>query len=392
MEPIKSRLAKGGRLKEVKWGAVSEKEKKSAVIDKLLSRLYYDSKSASAYSGRENVYKAAKLELPSITRREVSDWFSGQLTYTLHKPVRYNFSTNKTIVLAIDDQWQADLVDLSSRAKDNDGYTFLLTVIDCFSKMAWVEPLYQKTATELLTVIKRILKKSGRKPKRLQTDKGKEFTNKLVQDFLREQNIHFFTTNGDKKSAIVERFNRTLKTRMFKYFTAKRTTRYIDILPELVEGYNNSYHRSIKMRPIDVKVDDEPVIRRRLYGGMRKRSVKKYKYWIGDLVRISKARRVFEKGYLPSWTEETFIIYDRRHTQRPIYFIRDFEGENIEGAFYEEELQKVIGQEIYRIEEVLKTKKVAGGKTLYLVKWEGWPSKFNSWVEDIRTLQRDDTI
>ena len=146
------------------------------------------------------------------------------------------------------------------------------------------------------------------------------------------------------------------------------------------------------MRPVDVKVDDEPVIHRRLYGGMRKRSVKKYKYWIGDLVRISKARRVFEKGYLPSWTEETFIIYDRRHTQRPIYFIRDFEGENIEGAFYDEELQNVIGQEIYRIEEVLKTKKVAGGKTLYLVKWEGWPSKFNSWVEDIRTLQHDDTI
>ena len=140
------------------------------------------------------------------------------------------------------------------------------------------------------------------------------------------------------------------------------------------------------MRPIDVKVSDEPVIRQRLYGGKGKRVEKKYKYWIGDLVRISKARRVFEKGYLPSWTEETFIVYDRRHTQRPIYFIRDFDGENIEGGFYEEELQKVTGQEIYRVEEVLKEKKVYGGKTLYLVKWKGWPSKFNSWVEDIHSL------
>ena len=375
MEVTKSQRSKGGDVNEKKTN-----------IEKVLNRLYYNPKSVSAYSGRENVYRAAKLEIPSITRRDVNDWFSSQLTYTLHKPVRYNFPTNKTIVLAIDDQWQADLVDLTSRAEDNDGYTFLLTVIDCFSKMAWVEPLHRKTATELLAVIKRILKKSGRKPKRLQTDKGKEFTNKLVQKFLREQNIHFFTTNSDKKSAIVERFNRTLKTRMFKYFTAKNTTRYIDILPELVTGYNHSYHRSIKMRPIDVKVSDETVIRQRLYGGKGKRVEKKYKYWIGDLVRISKARRVFEKGYLPSWTEETFIVYDRRHTQRPIYFIRDFDGENIEGGFYEEELQKVTGQEIYRVEEVLKEKKVYGGKTLYLVKWKGWPSKFNSWVEDIHSL------
>ena len=371
-------------------------------IEKLLHRLYYDTRSASAFSGKENVYRVAKRHLPSITRRLVNEWFENQLTYTLHKPIRHNFQRNKTVVMSIDDQWQADLCDMSSRAKDNNGYTFLLTVIDCFSKFGWAEPLRNKSSQEILDAFKRILKRDGRKPKRLQTDKGTEFLNSKFQRFLKEENIEFFTTNSEMKASIVERYNRSVKMKMHKFFTAHNTPRYVDVLQDLIDGYNDSHHRSIGMTPSSVLPKHHFEIRQRLYGLPKKQkprrrpppppprrrrpSSKKYKYAIGDVVRISKAQRVFRKGYLPNWTEETFTVYDRQSRKEPIYRLRDYGGENIKGGFYEKELQRVKEQDEYRIEKVLRTKKVKGGKTLYLVKWKGWSEKFNSWVEDIRAL------
>ena len=145
------------------------------------------------------------------------------------------------------------------------------------------------------------------------------------------------------------------------------------------------------MRPVDVRESDSIVIRQRLYGSalrQRRTNAKNYKYGIGDVVRVSKARRTFRKGYLPNWSEEWFIVYDRRNAKEPLYYLRDYEGEDLKGAFYEQEIQAVeVPEEEYYIEEVLQSKKVRGGKTLYFVKWKGWPSKFNSWVEDIRSLQ-----
>ena len=348
--------------------------------------MYYDPTSPSAFSSKEKVFRSAKRVIPTLTRRDVNSWFDKQLTYTLHKPMRHSFTRNPTIVMSIDDQWQADLVDMSSRAKDNDGYTFLLTVIDCFSKYAWVEPVPRKTGTEILNALKRIIVVGGRNPKRLQTDDGKEFTNSLVQSFLKQRGIAFFTTKSEMKSAIVERFNRTLKDKMWKWFTAHNTTRYTNVLPSLVEGYNNSKHRSIGMAPSVVTTKDENVIRQRLYGKLVTRKRKKYKYSIGDLVRISKARKVFRKGYLPNWSDETFLVKDRNTRKEPVYYLQDYDGEDIEGAFYEKELQRVTEQAEYRVQEILKSKK-KGGKILHFVKWHRWPSKFNSWVED--TLIRD---
>ena len=151
-------------------------------------------------------------------------------------------------------QWQARFCDMTSKAEYNDGYTFILTCIDCFSKYAWAIPIMSKRGEEIVQAFKRILKMSGRKPKRLQTDKGKEFLNTKVQSFLRENGIQLFTTESDKKASIVERFNRTTKGRTYKYFTVNNTYRYEEVLRSLVGGYNNTYHRSIKMKPIAVRI------------------------------------------------------------------------------------------------------------------------------------------
>lgn len=353
--------------------------------EKILHELYYNIKKSSlAFTSRENIFRGAKKLLPALKRKDVDLWFEKQLTYTLHKPVRYNFPRNKTIVMSINDQWQADLCDMTSKKNYNDGYTFLLTCIDCFSKRAWAVPLLNKTAEEIIKGLQWIIETSKKSPKRLQTDKGTEFINVKVQSFLKKYNIHFFTTNGEKKASIVERLNRTLKLRMFKFFTANNTYRYIDVLQSIVDGYNDTYHRSIKMKPNKVRKIHQPLIRERLYGNTR--AVKKYKYELDDRVRISKNRQVFDKGYLPFWTEEIFTIRRREYRlNEVVYYLSDFNGENVQGGFYEKEIQKVQELDEYRIETVLRTKK-SKGKTLYLVKWKGWSDKFNSWIENPHSL------
>ena len=365
--------------------------KTNATLDEktrgLLNTLFYDIEKPSAYTGKENVFRAAKRILTSIKRSDVERWFEEQLPYTLHKPTRVRYARNKTIVKSIDDQWQVDLCDMQSKSRYNDGSTFILTCIDCFSKFAWAETLKQKTADEIIKAMERIFA-SGRKPKHLQTDKGSEFTNKKVQAFLRKHNVHFFTTDSEQKASIVERFNRTLKTRMFKYFTHTNTYRYVDALPELVSGYNASYHRSIKMQPRRVRKIHQPIIRQRLYGDTQQamRQKKRYKYNVGDLVRISKQRLTFSKGYLPNWSEEIFVIRERRMQRVPIYYLRDFNDELVTGAFYEPELQRVREPSEYRVEKVLRSRTSRAGVKEYLVKWKGWDNSFNSWVRDIRKL------
>ena len=305
-----------------------QQQQVNANVESLLHELYYDPRHASAYTSIGNVYRAAKKQLPNLKRNEVERWFQRQLTATLHKPVRLRFPTNKVIVMSIDDQWQCDLADMSSKAEYNDGYTFILTCIDCFSKYAWAIPIINKQADSIIEALK-IIFKSGRKPKRLQTDKGTEFLNRKVQTFLRHHNIQLFTTQSDKKASIVERFNRTMKGRTYKYFTAKNTYRYVDVLQSLVDGYNNSYHRSIKMKPNSVRKRHQIIIRQRLYGKLksptklRTQRKKSYKYMIGDLVRIIKQRLTFARGYLPNWSEEIFIVYNRKNFKEPFYYLRD---------------------------------------------------------------------
>ena len=242
-------------------------------------------------------------------------------------------------------------------ARFNKGYKFLLTCIDVFSKFAWVVPLKNKSGETLVNGFQSILD-IGRSPEKLQTDKGTEFLNRNFQSFLQEKNIHFFTTNSELKASVVERFNRTLKTRMWKYFTAKNTRVYIDILQDIVHAYNNSYHRSIGQAPSSVSLLNVGQVRRKLYGKSWTKPMRKFKFKLGDQVRISKSRRTFKKGYLPTWTQEIFTVTKIIPRVPPVYQLRDYADDEIEGVFYAEELQKVQkSDDIYKIEKILAEKK-----------------------------------
>ena len=210
----------------------------------------------------------------------------GLLSYTLHKPRRRRFPTLPVVVHGMDDQWVADLVEMQPLKKWNRGMRYLLTVVDVLSKYAWVEPLKSKTGVAVAAAFDRILKRArGRHPVRLQTDAGKEFYNRTFQALMTRRKIHHFSTYGDTKASVVERFNRTLKERMYRYFTARNTYRYVDALPTLVQGYNVTKHRSIAMPPYDVTWANQRQVWQRLYGQRLARRVRP-KWKAGDRVRL----------------------------------------------------------------------------------------------------------
>jgi len=195
----------------------------------------------------------------------------------------------------------------------------------------------------------------------------------------------WISENDDVKAALVERFNRTIKDRMYKYFTANNTYRWIDVLPKLIENYNNTIHRTIKMKPIDVKEKDLLKLKSILYP---QEKAKPMQLDVGDHVRISESKTPFRKGYLPNWSIEIYKIITKYKRTRPVYEIADFNGVKLHGKFYAEELVKTEVPDEFHIEKIIRAKKERNGKMKYLVKWVGYDSTYNSWIDqsDMRKL------
>ena len=240
-------------------------------------------------------------------------------------------------------------------AKQNNNYKYILTVIDFFSKYSWCYPLKNKNSYEIIKFFKDIFKKSKRSRNFIQSDEGSEFINKIVQIFFKDNNIKwYYTYNRDIKCSICERFNRTILNKIYKDFTLNNNTIWIKDLNKLVKEYNNSYHRTIKMKPIDASKKSNENIVRKNYNFKIKN--KKPKFFIGDKVRNSLLKNTFEKGYTSNWSEEIFIIYDIKTSNVHYHFLEDLSGEKLDGSFYEQELLKtnMKDNDLYIIEKIIK--------------------------------------
>ena len=294
------------------------------------------------------------------------------LSEELHKSKRKNYPRRKIIVNHINEIFAADLVEMQKFAKLNKGYRYLLTCIDIFSKFSWVIPLKDKKGITIKNALQKIFNK--RKPKLLWTDKGKEFYNKQVETLLNENNIKLYSTNNSEiKSSVVERFNRTFKNMMYKKFTENNNTIFYNILDELVKNYNNKYHSTIKMTPIEgsKKINEKKI--KNIYNFEKTKKLGKFK--IGDRVRISLEKNIFEKGYDTNWTQEIFVIYDIKYSNVPYYYLKDLNNKKLQGTYYAQELQKTEQDDLYTIEKILRT-----NKDKIYVKWRGYDNSFNSWI------------
>lgn len=184
----------------------------------MLNRLFYNLKEPTAYSSAGPLQKASKKPL-----KKVVQFLERQPVYSRHKQVRYKFPRRQTRGEHVFSHVQIDLIDLSSFSRQNKGYRFVLSMIDCHSRFAITIPLHRKTGKEVAEALKNTFERLNMFPAFLVSDRGKEFINSTVNDYLKSMFINLIHPNSDIKCAMVERFNRTWETRLFKYLTAKGT-------------------------------------------------------------------------------------------------------------------------------------------------------------------------
>ena len=283
---------------------------KRTIADKILKNRAFDIAKDPKYDGYQRglasmVYKFFDSKVSGSGVKLENE----QLANELHKPIIRKFDKRKVYSTFKDNIWGVDLADMQLLSKYNKGIRFLLCAIDIFSKYAWVVPLKDKKGISIVKAFQNILKQSNseRKPNKIWADKGSEFYNAHFKKWLRDNDIVMYSTNNEGKSVAAERFIRTLKSKIYKYMTSISKNVYIDKLDDIVDEYNNTYHTTIKMKPIDVK--DNTYI-----NTSKKINNKDPKIKVGDHVRISKYKNFFAKGYMPNWSEEVFVIKKIKNT------------------------------------------------------------------------------
>lgn len=302
-----------------------------------------------------------------------------QIVREIHRGARKNFPRRSYVMRGINDTFQADLIEMIPWASQNRGHRYILMVIDVFSKRAWAKALKNKTGAEVTQAMAAIFKSNPNNiPRNLNTDQGKEFYNAQFQQLMQKHGINHYSTYSTKKASIVERLNRTIMTRLWRLFNLQGSHKWLDNLQPIIESYNTTKHRTIKMRPIDVNESNKAQLLRTAYKSnqtLTTENIYNKKFNVDDYVRISKYKSLFEKGYTPNWSTEIFRIVKVKPTEPITYHLADLNGERIKGCFYEHELQKTKNTDVYLVEKIIKRK---GNKVL--VKWLGFDESHNSWI------------
>ena len=346
-------------------------------METLLKKIYFDPASPAGYSAHDKLYDHASKVNKSIKHKDVNEFLASQDSYTLFRGRRKKFPTARTVAPSVDFSWQTDLSDVSNLAEFNDDIKYILFCIDVYSRHLWAEPLINKESKTIANGFSTIFNK-GRIPAYLVSDQGTEFKGS-TKDYFNKLNVTQYTLRGPSKCGMIERVQKTIKSKVFKYLYAHNTKRYIDILPSIVESYNNSIHRIIKTTPTKKSKITE-------YKNIREYNSncheKNKKFGVGDFVRVSRQPYTFEKVYEGTFNIEIFQI--SRVLCRDgitVYYIKDLNNKAIKGIFYKSELQKVVYKkdQIFKIEKIL-SQKIVRGKKYYKVRWLGYGKDFDSFI------------
>lgn len=353
-------------------------------VDQDLEKIYFDPANSGSYGGVERLYNQAKTL--GYSRDQVKNWLKRQDVYTVFKQVNRQIHRPKVIVPYKNYEWDMDTVNMTGFVDDNNGYAYILVILDIFTRFLITVPLQSLTGKEMAHILGKIF--LGGKPVHCRTDLGSEFINKNVEKLLQENKINHIKVVSETKANFAEAVIKNIKKRLTRYMYDHQTHKWIDVLSDVTASYNSSYHRSIQMSPVQALSSDNVNLWHNQYGRLKKfvrgpnKLQRKYLFDLNDQVRISKYRKSFERAYDQKWSDEIFLIAERGMQQNiPVYTIKDFQNQYIVGKFYTNQLVKVEADErtVYKIEKLVRRKKIKK-QDGYIVKWLGWSEKYNSFV------------
>lgn len=335
------------------------------------------------YSSANALYDEAKRQDPSITKAQVLDYLDNKSTYTLHKQRRVHYKRLRTIPAGFFTDFQVDLADFQKTAKFNNGFRYILVGVEVLSRRAYAIPVKSKTYQHIRPAFDEMWAQAPTEPWRVFSDKGMEFDSKDMKKYFQSMGIlKLSAENKEIKASIAERMIQTIKKRLYKYFSEFQTLKWIDALPKITAAINNSICRTTGLKPNDINSENWSPLWSRLYGRsytqIRKnpRSITK-----GDSVRIARERTVFNKGYLPTFSNLVYDVKEETKTNPKTFKLTDDKGRAMGGRYYKEELAKAAHEKNLKVKKVIRTRKV-NGETEFLVAWEGEPAEANSWISE----------
>ena len=280
------------------------------------------------------------LAQPGSYTSKIKKYLNANKTYSLHKQRRKKFKRRKIITRFPLQIVQMDLIDMRNIARFNYGWSYILNVVDCFSKQIWLRKLRTKNGEEVANAIKSAFLTMDWPPQTVIFDEGLEFKNRHVDRLFMQYNIHSYSILTSTKAGAVERANRTIKSMMYKIFTAKGTHKWINLLEDIAKNYNNTYHRTIGMAPNEVTWANRKKIFKRSFPNINVRI--KCKLKVGDRVRIALNKDIFEKGYTKNWSDEIYIVKSVRQKGGVCWYkVTDTSGKVYPKQKYYEQLNLV---------------------------------------------------
>ena len=380
-----------------------------AEVHNVLHKIYTDPTSVAGFASVDKLYKVGRKVLPTLKISDVRTYLTAQRPHTEYGVRRKKFLKRAVFTSGPQIYMTADLADFQNLSKFNEGFKYVLFILDYFSRKLTIFTLKNKKASTVGGCFEKYLKRYP-SYKYLHADEGKEFQGAGNVDILKKYGVTIYhVKNRVHKAAQVERSIRTIKTKLFKVLDHYNTKKYISHIGDVVKSYNMSPHGGLMgltpnfahtLKGLDVLPD----LAHELYKHKFKNYSPQHMYKknilgpapsvvshtsknVGDYVRIQNLDQSFNKGYLPAHTREIFKIRKTYNGPPQHFRLSDLKGENIDGTFYGPELVKTVLPLSYQIEKVLDTKKDKKNKVYHLVKFKGWPSKFNEWLPARRVFK-----
>lgn len=340
------------------------------------------------FTSVEPLLSEARKANKSVSRSDVQQFLATQPAYTLHRQAKCRYKRLATLAPGLHTEWQADLTVFDRLSKHNRGHKYLLVCIDTLSRMLFVEPVKTKSSQDMMGAFDRLFERSKYVPWKLLTDQGVEFTAKQMQQYFKSKDVEHFCmfTSPQFHAGMAERANRSIKERLYRYFTERNSQTWINVVQDIVHAINYSQNSSIGMRPVDVNFRNAEEVRQKIEEKARATRPKRpARFKAGEKVRIEKYKHVFQKGYLPRFTKEVFVVAEVHNERSPVvYRLQDAAGGTIKGWFYGNDLCRIRKRNddvepLYDIERVIR-RKIRAGIEYVLVKWKGYSQRYNSWI------------